>query len=459
MRFPLLSQVIAFYCFLLDTYQKATGGHDRAVPLPTTATFTPVKGAGAVIQAVEGDAADKPQGPGSDDDTVAEIDTPPKPVAIDGGAIALQQQQLKAGQQLPVVHIPVDAEQGAGSEAWRLVGPYMRMYGAGALSSSTLWNPEFIHMYVPGMGSQAYVVGRAYWRTIVVGVCDPLAHRDHWPEMLATFKRAFPHATFAHVGPDFAPMLAKVGLVVNDIGAETNILAQTWAYTKKTRTIRMAARDARVAGVTVREVKQDDLTLDLCKQLSHVTGAGSSWGVGAGGWNASRRAGASRERGSVVPCDAEEPTAQLKTSRHARTQTTAGDWVQKKSVKDQMLRVFIRHADYDCLHLQEGVRLFVAESPAYDDSAEAGQASEGDSGVEDDSSSTPSSRGLAGPGPKRRVDGFVLVDPLWRDGKAFGYVTSLNRMRREGHHGACDVFGARRAGVVGVAWRWAAAWI
>jgi hypothetical protein len=86
--------------------------------------------------------------------------------------------------------------------------------------------------------------------------------------------------------------------------------------------------------------------------------------------------------------------------------------VQQKSVKDQMLRVFIRHVDYDHLHLEEGVRLFVAES-----TVRSGEA--------------------AG---SKRIDGFVLVDPLWRDGKVYGYVTSLNRMRRDGHHGA---------------WRWA----
>jgi hypothetical protein len=89
--------------------------------------------------------------------------------------------------------------------------------------------------------------------------------------------------------------------------------------------------------------------------------------------------------------------------------THAGDWVQQKSVKDQMLRVFIRHVDYDHLHLEEGVRLFVAERAV--------------PGIGEDG------------GVAKQIQGFVLVDPLWRDGEVYGYVTSLNRMRRDGHHG------------------------
>jgi hypothetical protein len=110
--------------------------------------------------------------------------------------------------------------------------------------------------------------------------------------------------------------------------------------------------------------------------------------------------------------------------------------VQQKSVKDQMLRVFIRHVDYDNLHLDEGVRLFVAERtlPA--------PAPAGGDGDADDASSTSST--AAGP---RRIEGFVLVDPMWRDGKVYGYVTSLNRMRRDSHHGA-----ARGRMLAGIHW-------
>jgi hypothetical protein len=168
------------------------------------------------------------------------------------------------------------------------VGPYLRRYGSGCLSSSTLWNPEFVHMFVPGMGSQVYVVGRAYNRTIVVGIGDPLAHRSHWPAMLRAFKQAFPIATFAHIGAEFAALVqAQERMPVTDMGAETNIMVQAWAYNKKTRTIRNAARDARALGYSVRELAPEDLSPEVCKQLAHVTGEGG----GGGGWGAGVAAG------------------------------------------------------------------------------------------------------------------------------------------------------------------------
>ncbi len=120
-------------------------------------------------------------------------------------------------------------------------------------------------------------------------------------------------------------------------------------------------------------------------------------------------------------------------------QNHTGDWVQQKSVQDNMLRVFIRHADYDALHLQEGVRLFVAEGPCPVDGKEAAvTATEGEGAHVSvaGSSSAPVTHTHRGPAAKRRVDGFVLVDPLWKEGRVFGYVTSLNRMRRDGHQGA-----------------------
>ncbi|KAI8475872.1 MAG: hypothetical protein J3K34DRAFT_517039 [Monoraphidium minutum] len=370
-----------FIAMLIEITNRLLGRPDKGVPLPTTARVASIPGARGAAPVIVAQID-------SDDDAAAEIVSGPgSPVAAPaaapapaGGAVVAAAAAAAAAAEklLPpvvpgvvdVVHIPVDADKGTKSDAWRLVGPYLRHYGGGALSSSTLWNPEFIHMFVPGAGSQPYVVGRAYCRTIVIGIGDPLSHPGHWPEMAAAFRRAFPHATYAHVGPEFAAILkTQCGFAINDMGAETNILVQQWAYNKKTRTIRMAARDARAAGVAVRELTMADLSPEVCRQLAQVT----------------------------------------------------GDWVQQKSVKDQMLRVFIRHAEYDNLQLEEGVRLFVAERPLPAAAPAAG---------DDDASSTSS--GAGGP---RRVEGFVLVDPLWRGGAVYGYVTSLNRMRRDTHHG------------------------
>ncbi|KAI8473265.1 MAG: hypothetical protein J3K34DRAFT_519108 [Monoraphidium minutum] len=267
-----------------------------------------------------------------------------------------------------VMHIKVDPNEGSDSKAWQLIGPYMRQFGCGALHSSTLWNPEFVHMFVPGVGSQAYIVGRAYHRTIVVGINDPLAHPDHWPEMAATFSRVFPGATYTHIGPRFAAVLKETQrYTINDAGAETLIQVQRFNYSRRTRTIRNGARDARNAGVAVRELRAGDLTPEVCQQLMAVT----------------------------------------------------GDWLEQKTVKEEGMRVYIRHLDYDNLRLEEGVRLFVAE--------------------------------MAPPegGPKAAV-GFVMLDPLFRGGRVYGYVTSVNRMLRSTHPGVLkllydDIMAATKA--------------
>jgi hypothetical protein len=51
-----------------------------------------------------------------------------------------------------------DCPTGYESLAWQLVGPYMRAYGRHAIANSQLFNPEFIHFFVPGVGSMPYII-------------------------------------------------------------------------------------------------------------------------------------------------------------------------------------------------------------------------------------------------------------------------------------------------------------
>lgn len=172
-----------------------------------------------------------------------------------------------------VVHIPVDAARGAASEAWRRVGPYLRRHGGSAVAASTLWNPEFTHCFAPGVGSLPYVVARGFGRAVAVAVGDPLAPRGAWRGLAAAFLQAFPNGRFAYASEAFAALLrAEFGLSVSDLGAETTIDAWRFSYGKRTRTIRNAARDARAAGVRVREVTPAGLTPALRRQLADVSG-------------------------------------------------------------------------------------------------------------------------------------------------------------------------------------------
>lgn len=98
----------------------------------------------------------------------------------------------------------------------------------------------------------------------------------------------------------------------------------------------------------------------------------------------------------------------------------AGDWVQQKAVKDKMLRVFVRHINYDTFTFNHNVRLFVAER--------------GSSLSDSDASSTCSSSSSS---CGKSLEGFVLLDPMYSGAEVFGYVTSICRMVHGGHPGEC----------------------
>jgi hypothetical protein len=56
------------------------------------------------------------------------------------------------------IHVFPDPQQGHDSLAWRLVGPYMRAYGRHAIANSQLFNPEYVHFFLPGVGALPYVL-------------------------------------------------------------------------------------------------------------------------------------------------------------------------------------------------------------------------------------------------------------------------------------------------------------
>lgn len=125
----------------------------------------------------------------------------------------------------------------------------------------------------------------------------------------------------------------------------------------------------------------------------------------------------------------------------------AGSWVTSKAIKDRLLRVFVRHLDYDSFTLDHGVRLFVAERTrgaamsssststscrsgcgmhsSSGGSASGSAAADGNTDVESGSSSSSSSV----------LEGFVLLDPMYNAGSVYGYVMSICRMRTGAHTG------------------------
>lgn len=96
---------------------------------------------------------------------------------------------------------------GHNSQAWELVGPYMKLYGRNAIANSQLFNPEFIHFFVPGMGSLPFVVADIYKRVVVTVIGDPLTHRSNWRTITQMFIKEFPNTYFYHASAEYAQVL------------------------------------------------------------------------------------------------------------------------------------------------------------------------------------------------------------------------------------------------------------
>lgn len=128
---------------------------------------------------------------------------------------------------------PGSPRTGHDSEAWRLVGPYMRLYGRNAVANSQLFNPEFIHFYIPGVGSLPYVVADIYYRVVVIAIGDPLTHKSAWRSITEKFKAQFPTAFFYHASEEYARLLHDMGYYINDVGAETTLQVRAAARNRQ----------------------------------------------------------------------------------------------------------------------------------------------------------------------------------------------------------------------------------
>lgn len=99
----------------------------------------------------------------------------------------------------------------------------MKLYGRNAIANSQLFNPEFIHFFVPGLGSVPYVVADLYNRVVVSVIGDPLSHRMNWRAITELFVKEFPGTYFYHASAEYATLLHEMGYSLNDVGAETTL--------------------------------------------------------------------------------------------------------------------------------------------------------------------------------------------------------------------------------------------
>lgn len=157
------------------------------------------------------------------------------------------------------------------SAVWAHVRPYLELYGGSAISNSTLINPEFQHFYVQGIGSIVYITVQSNFRSVVCVVGDPLCSKEHWLHISQMFLAIHPNAMFKHITASYAKVLQDIGFIIDGLGAETRINVQQFKYSARTRTIRASARNARAAGIWVRELHNEHLDSGIRAQLQAIT--------------------------------------------------------------------------------------------------------------------------------------------------------------------------------------------
>lgn len=86
-------------------------------------------------------------------------------------------------------------------------------------------NPEMEVLLVRGVGWLPYTVARAWGRTVVAAVGDPVCAPQHTARVLSAFRDAFPDGIFVDIGKAAASTLvaADPQLCVTDVGPETVI--------------------------------------------------------------------------------------------------------------------------------------------------------------------------------------------------------------------------------------------
>jgi len=121
-----------------------------------------------------------------------------------------------------------------------------------------------------------------------------------------------------------------------------------------------------------------------------------------------------------------------------RLHEVSGDWMATKRVADRQLRVYCRHFDPDDLgaQLDGEVRLFVAERRAGGGLAASASEGGGPAAAARPPAAAADADAAAGLAAEPEIEGFLLLDPMYReDGRVFGYVNSSNRMRPGAHPG------------------------
>ncbi len=110
-------------------------------------------------------------------------------------------------------------------EKWHILSPYLKAYGDGCMSYSTL-QPGLEHFVKENTGYIAYATFRhpiLARQPVKVVLADPIADKQGYQGILEDFLDENRHSIFVQVTRSFAEVLDGHGLQVNHMGMETSV--------------------------------------------------------------------------------------------------------------------------------------------------------------------------------------------------------------------------------------------
>jgi lysylphosphatidylglycerol synthetase-like protein (DUF2156 family) len=138
-----------------------------------------------------------------------------------------------------VRHLPaVEADRLGTAQKWELFGPYLRLYGSGAVSFGTL-QPGMGYLHWPEVGYLAY--RKQGGVSFVLG--DPVCKPADAPRLVVESEKILGRCAFFQLSRPVAHPLAPLGFYVNSYGVEIRIDLPKWSLEGQARkNLRAACR-------------------------------------------------------------------------------------------------------------------------------------------------------------------------------------------------------------------------
>ncbi|KAJ9510107.1 hypothetical protein QJQ45_015591, partial [Haematococcus lacustris] len=259
------------------------------------------------------------------------------------------------------------------------------------------------HFLLPGVGFLAYTPMQqpAYTQVIVLGA--PVCSKESVGQLLKVFLSRYPRAMFLQVPHELGTHLsAEHGFLVNAFGGETQLDVSSYSYKgNNKKALRLVAARAKRDGVMVEEAHRPDL--------------GVHQGEG---------------QPRSPPSAAHSPSSTLSPGLAAQLHRVSEEWMEGKGLSARGSWFLVRKPVFELEApadptLPSGASA-AAEAPGHSWRGATVAAAGADGGV--GGGVGKGSGDVWGPEGGRHVVGFVVLDPMWHQGRVTGYYANIEIM-------------------------------